>query len=67
MYKVIEAFPERYDGDHPYAVGDIYPREGWEPTSDRVKELLDGTNRAGKKYLKEAAGKPTKKKAEPKE
>ena len=62
MYKVIEPFPERYDDDHPYAAGDVYPRVGWEPPEGRIAELLDGTNRARKKYLKEVPERKPKKK-----
>lgn len=55
MYEVIEAFPERYDKDYPYKVGDIYPRDGFAPPAGRAEELLNGTNRAGKVYLKPLA------------
>lgn len=55
MYKVILAFPERHDGGHAYAVGSIYPRAGFTPPEGRIKELLDGTNRAGKVYLEEVS------------
>ena len=64
MYKVIVQFPERYDGDHLYRVGDAYPREGWEPTAERIAELLDGTNRAKRVYLKKATSKGVRKKEE---
>lgn len=53
MYKVILAFPERYDGEHEYAVGSTYPREGFTPPEGRIKELLDGSNRARQVYLEE--------------
>lgn len=51
MYEVIQAFPERFDDDHLYNVGDTYPREGFTPPEGRAEELLDGTNRAGQIYL----------------
>ena len=51
MYNVILAFPERFDGNHEYNVGDDYPRKGFKPPAGRVDELLNGTNRAGMVYL----------------
>lgn len=60
MPKVIRPFPERYDDNYAYVVGDIYPRDGWEPPEGRVKELMDGTNRAGMAFLYPEDEKPKK-------
>ena len=56
MYEVILKFSERYDDGHIYSVGDTYPQEGFSPPQGRVEELLDGTNRARKVYLKAICG-----------
>jgi hypothetical protein len=39
IYKVVKYFEDLQDGGHPYNVGDTYPREGFEPTEVRIKEL----------------------------
>lgn len=46
MYKAIEYFTDLQDNNFEYKVGDVYPREGYTPTDERIKEL------AGKKNLR---------------
>ena len=45
MYKVIEFFTDLHDNDHPYEVGDPFPREGVEVTDERIKELCGSDNK----------------------
>lgn len=44
MYKVIVAFADLQDGNHVYAEGDAYPREGYQPDAERVSALATGRN-----------------------
>lgn len=48
MFKVLKKFRDITDSDHIYEVGSVYPREGYEPSEDRVDELLsdDGEHRS---------------------
>lgn len=43
-YKVVKYFTDLKDGNHPYQVGDFYPREGLEVSEERIKELLSPNN-----------------------
>lgn len=45
MYKVIKYFNDLQDDNHPYNVGDDYPREGLEVTKERIEELSSDRNR----------------------
>ena len=47
MYKVIRFFTDLQDGEHPYDVGDTFPREGIEVTEERLAELVGPSNRQG--------------------
>lgn len=44
-YTVIKAFTDLQDDGHKYSIGDIYPREGYEPTVSRITELSGSRNR----------------------
>lgn len=44
MYRVVEAFEDLADNRHPYGVGDVYPREGFAPTKERVEALAGKGN-----------------------
>lgn len=46
-YKVIKFFTDLQDGDHPYNVGDVFPREGVTVTEARFQELSTAANRQG--------------------
>lgn len=43
-YTVLSEFADLQDGNHIYRVGDVYPREGYTPTDERVDELSTGKN-----------------------
>lgn len=45
MYKVIKYFIDLQDGEHPYNVGDAYPREGLKVSDKRISELSSSNNR----------------------
>lgn len=47
MYKVVKYFTDLKDGNHAYKVGEIYPRQGVEPTQARIDELSSNKNRQG--------------------
>ena len=70
MYKVIEFFTDLQDNDHPYNVGDVFPRKGLTVSENRLAELAGEDNKQGKplivevKQPKPADKKPTKKAAE---
>ena len=53
MYKVIKYFTDLQDGNHPYNVGDIFPREGFEVLPSRIKELAGKKNRQGEPLIEE--------------
>ena len=51
-YKVIRPFKDLTDPEnHDYAVGDIFPREGYDPTDSFTNGLLTGANTAGSIFL----------------
>lgn len=51
-YKVIRPFKDLSDPEkHDYAVGDIFPREGYAPTDSFTNGLLTGANTAGSIFL----------------
>lgn len=58
-YIVIRSFRDLSDNDRLYKVGDKYPAKGEKPTKARVRELLNGTNKNGKVYLKEVPDEQT--------
>lgn len=64
MYKVINFFTDLHDNEHPYNVGDTFPREGIEVTDERLAELAGSGNKQGKPLI-EKAEEPQSKKAEP--
>lgn len=47
MYRVVKFFTDLQDGDHPYHVGEAFPRDGVEVTGERIKELSGQENRQG--------------------
>lgn len=65
-YKVIRPFKDLADPEnHDYAVGDIFPRDGYKPTDSFTNGLLTGANTAGSIFL-EVLGEDKPKKPEPK-
>ncbi|GGD05396.1 hypothetical protein [Pontibacillus salipaludis] len=60
-YVVVEPFQDKEQKHHNYRVGDKYPYGNWEPTQERVNELLD--NKEHKKtFIKEVERDESKKK-----
>lgn len=66
MYKVILRFADLQDGSHVYEVGDIYPREGNDPSFDRIRELASDSNKIGKPLIEEIKEEPIEEKPKPK-
>ena len=52
MFIVINAFLDLKDAEYLYDVGDAYPREGLEPSEERIKELLGSDNLQGQPMIK---------------
>jgi len=70
MYKVIRYFTDLQDNEHPYNVGDTFPRSGVNVTEKRLAELASGKNlqrtpliRYVEEPVKEAPKKPAAKRA----
>lgn len=51
-YEVVHRFKDLEDNDYIYKIGDIYPREGLEPTKKRIKELSTEKNKIGEVLIK---------------
>lgn len=47
MYKVIKFFTDLNDNNHPYNVGEIFPRLGVTATEKRLAELAGSNNKQG--------------------
>ena len=67
MYLVIQNFVDLADKCHKYVAGEEYPRKGYEPTAERIKELVEGNNKAGVKLIKKVKGAKAEPKVEPEE
>lgn len=66
MYKVIHFFTDLQDNDHPYNVGDTFPRGGADVTEERIAELAGAGNKQGTPLIKQVAEKKAKKPAKSK-
>lgn len=44
-YKVIRFFTDLQDKNHPYNVGDTYPRKDLKPSAERIAELAGSANK----------------------
>ena len=64
MFIVINAFLDLQDAEHLYEVGDAYPREGIEPSEERINELLGSDNLQGQPMIKAVKTVPIDKKPE---
>lgn len=65
-YKVVyKAFKDLEDDNYFYKEGDIYPREGLEPSKKRITELSSNKNKIGKILIKKVE--ESKNNQEPKE
>jgi len=47
MYKALVDFVDLQDNNHRYHAGDPFPRKGYDPGEDRIKELLSSSNLRG--------------------
>lgn len=66
MYRVIKYFTDLNDNNHPYNVGDEFPRSGAVVTDARLAELAGSNNKQGKPLIQlvdEPKKAPAKKKA----
>lgn len=54
MYKVINFFTDLHDNDHPYNVGDDFPRKGVKVSDQRIAELTGNDNKQGKPLIEKA-------------
>lgn len=54
-YEVIKYFTDLQDNNHPYKVGDIFPRQGKEVTKERIAELSGSNNKQHTPLIKEVA------------
>ena len=61
MYKVIKYFTDLKDNNHPYNVGDVYPRNGAEVLESRIEELSSKNNRQGVHLIEKIEEAPKKK------
>lgn len=52
MYEVIHYFTDLQDNEHPYNVGDVFPRDGLTVSEERLKELLGSNNKQHKPMIK---------------
>lgn len=52
MYEVIHFFTDLQDFNHPYNVGDTFPRNGLKVSNERLNELSSSKNRQGKPLIK---------------
>ena len=51
MYRVINFFTDLHDENHPYNVGDSFPREGIAVTDERLAELSSSDNKQGRPLI----------------
>lgn len=57
-YEVIHYFTDLQDFDHPYRVGDIFPRSGMKVSEGRLKELSGSNNKQHKPLIKAVEDEP---------
>lgn len=43
-YEVIEYFTDLQDNNFAYNTGDVYPRDGYKPTAERIEALSSNKN-----------------------
>lgn len=66
MYKVIKCFLDLQDGNHPYNVGDVFPRSGVEVKEERLEELAGSHNKQGVPLIQIVEEAPAEKEEAPK-
>lgn len=57
-YEVIHYFTDLQDFDHPYRVGDTFPRSGMRVSEERLKELSGSNNKQRKPLIKAVEEEP---------
>lgn len=57
-YEVIHYFTDLQDFDHPYHVGDTFPRSGMKVSEERLKELSGSNNKQHKPLIKAVEDEP---------
>lgn len=62
MYKVIHFFTDLQDFNHPYNVGDVFPRDGLKVSEARLIELSGSNNKQHKPLIKFVKDEPTEQK-----
>lgn len=55
-YRVIERFFDGEDWNHYYDIGDTYPREGVQPSDERIKMLSTDLNPHNKPFITQEGG-----------
>jgi hypothetical protein len=60
-YKVIAYFEDLQDNNHPYNVGDVFPRDNKTASKERIKELATTQNRRKIPLIKKVEEKKPKK------
>ena len=63
-YKAVKFFTDLQDEDHPYEVGDKYPRDGLTVSEERIKELSTPFNIRGEAVIEEVIVKPNRNRRE---
>lgn len=53
MFLVSKGFIDLQDNNHEYEIGDVYPREGYEPDEVRILTLASDKNLQGTPLIKE--------------
>lgn len=53
IYRVIKVFTDLQDNEHKYHTGDIFPRDGYTPSAERIRELSTSENRRGCPLIEE--------------
>ena len=53
MYKAITHFTDLQDNNYKYQAGDIFPRNGYNPSKSRIALLLSNKNKQGKAVIEE--------------
>ena len=54
-YVVKEMFYDTQDNKRLYVEGDVYPRDGYSPSAERIGSLLSGNNSKKKVFIKAVA------------
>lgn len=53
MYIAIEYFKDLKDSGYKYHAGDVFPRQGYNPSAGRIAELLSANNKRGRAVIAE--------------